>query len=254
MSAVDDNHGDPDQERGDIDAFDDEDKQAAAAFRKRIAEVILRHARLDGASDAAIYNQITELTGRSYSAVKSWLRYKISLPDLRSMAQIVEHWKIPLTEVFAPGQVNAGSTDKNSLARWGSAAGPVLFDLSPLGTTEERERGFAKYSAATDSLVLMQHDSIDTAGMLEAGDLMLVDTSVESIQQSGVYVLRVGREDTGERIYTRQVQLLLGKPCARVSTPGAANAQGEDLPIRNGLFEYDDITVLGRVRGTLRAV
>ncbi|MDQ6685564.1 MAG: hypothetical protein M3Z16_10595 [Pseudomonadota bacterium] len=78
---------------------------------------------------------------------------------------------------------------------------------------------------------------------------MLLDASRESIEASGMYMLRFG--GGAAQTVIRRVERLLSKPTAvRLSAGSGAPFEAELLPFKDG--QIKNVTVLGRVVAVLR--
>ena len=224
-------------------------------YREHLCQLVTRYAGTDGDLDGGSYQILMSVTGRSLSTLKNWFRYSNGMPDLAAMARIVAHWKIPPHEVFP----SASAVEPG--AQGAAAEEPIPTDIGagtvalPFASGQDRglvRQALQRYSLQSETLVWLRQDSGDAAGVVENGELMLVDTSVERIQQAGLFVLRTN--DPEPVICTRMVQPLIGRPEARISLPGSKLAGAwEDMPLQDGLLK-GPITVLGRVVGRLQGV
>jgi hypothetical protein len=227
-----------------------------SAYRHYLADTILEYITDQGAIDGPeAYRQVIAVTGRQLSTVKNWLSYRTNLPDLASLARIVEHWAIPTTAIFPPqlSLLLSGVTMSDASAietPRGSFADHVLVPLYGAGDAAMIDRALAKYTDHPKSALLVRHEGSDMLDEIRPGELMLVDTTLEQIRGSGIYLLKfaVGGE---QATCVRHVDLLMGEPAVRIRGGSASPAtSAETLPLVEGVLR--EVTVLGRVVGVLR--
>lgn len=233
---------------------------SSEAYIEHISRLVLRYGKERGLRDTDAFKELMGVTGRGFSTVKNWLRYRTGLPDLEAMARIQAHWRIPADEIFRADLIGLGSPDTGggTVSATGlSTRGDVaVLALSSLGQTDLRSRMLQRYGSAVSNMVLLAQEGADASGVVEAGDLMLVDTSVDRIRRAGLYVLCMADGTEAGQVCTRQVTPLMGRPVARVAiTSQALGILPEELPLdNNGRFESDSVSVLGRVVGVMRAL
>lgn len=224
-------------------------------YREYVAAVILRYASNGGELDLPqVYHRVRQITGRGYSTIKGWLHLGIGIPDLEAMARICASLRIPPAEIFPPNLLSGIVPSAEEPARADSSLAllPDVIPLTGRNVTESARRALARYAIPGATLVLLQQVGGDATGVIESGELMLVNTSVETISCAGVYVLRMPGS-TGQ-MCTRMVQPLVGKPAALVSLVGnRMQGQAEELPM-NGTEFVGGVSVLGHVVAVLRGL
>lgn len=231
-----------------------------SAYRNYVAEVILEYASANRTLDnPEAYRRVMAITGRTLGTVKNWLWYRTNLPDLASLARLVEHWNIPPTSIF-PGQLRtllSGVPLDASSHSFETAAHPgadhVFLSLHGHGDNDRVDQALSKYTEYPQLAVLLRQESSDMLDDIRPGELMLVDTGCELIRGSGIYLLRFDNLEHEPRTHARFVEVLLSRPVARIRGGSASASNGsEEIPISGG--EMPGVTVLGRVVGVLRQV
>lgn len=256
------------------------DAAAESAYRDHIARVVLGY--VDSANrEAALakgtapggeqplvkdaVQQLMEVTGMSLSTVRNWFRRKTGMPDLASMARIVSRWGIQPDEVFPPSLIDgmrlsgssSAAVDQSAPHSGTASASADAAVLLPSGRNDvlSVKAALQRYSANPESLIFLRQEGTDATGVVEHGELMLVDASVERIVGSGFYVVRIAGPGGRTTVALRMVQALMGKQAVKVSAASQSLANlWEEVPLNADSTFQDGITVLGRLLAVLRSL
>ncbi len=222
-------------------------------------DLILEYAtKSSGIDNPEAYREVIRVTGKSLGTVRNWLSYRVNLPDMASMARIVQHWNIPPGALYPPhlGSLLAGQRpappSKAELAV-ASDETPEQLLISPYGVTDASnlDRAFSKYTERPRSAIWVRHDGSEVVDKVRPGELMLVDASCESLRDSGLYLLRFSVAGQAPKTSVRIVEMLMAEPAVRISSGTATATSAETLPLVNGTLP-PHISVLGYVVGILR--
>lgn len=233
--------------------FDDE-----FAYRRYVADVLLEYAtESKKLENPEAYRRVMAITGRTLGTVKNWLAYRTNLPDLASLARMVEQWQIPPAKIFPPHlrSLLTGQPDEKSLpvscTDLGANTDQVLISLYGTGDLSRIDVALSKYTDHPQRALLVKHEGGEMLDEIRPGELMLVDTGCEQINGSGIYLLRFAAGGGAPTTHARFVDVLVSEPSVRIrggsATPSTAT---EQVPISNGTIH--GVTVLGRVIGVLR--
>ncbi|RQP24524.1 hypothetical protein [Piscinibacter terrae] len=226
-------------------------------YREYLHDVLARYITGNGtAKQSAALSELVEVTGRSMSAARNWLVYRQHLPDIESVAKIVRHWNIPLSEVFPrelPAARAVGADEPG-------AAAPAPFDINDLSMfplfgphqdAAAMEKALAGYTEQPRTAMLVRMAWPDQEPLIRMGDLMLVDSSQEQISRNGMYLLRIivarGAPFTCVRMAVLQPGLNTVK---LVCTNPLYAASEESHVLEDGLLP-PHIAVLARVVGVM---
>jgi len=236
---------------------------SSEAYRQHVIDVIWRYASRNGTLDSRqVFHELKDVTGRSYSTVKNWMHFGIGLPDVEALSFVVSHWGIPAEELFPQRVPVAVEPPPELAAEEAPAAASSLSNephvLPAFGRPNVRaiNRVFSKYTANPTWCVWVQQPNADAAGVVDQGEVMLVDPQIERITGAGLYILRIPLASGGEDMVTRWVQPLTGQALARVSLPNTKIQIGmsEEFPLfADGKFG-NGIAVVGKVLSVNRAV
>src|SRR5664280_1096089 len=125
-----------------------------AAYRQHLADTILEYVTDKGAIETPeAYRRVIAVTGRQLSTIKNWLSYRTNLPDLASLARIVEHWKIPPESIFpsrleallSGAAISAAAVVENASHR-SAFADHTLISLYGPGDVAKVDRVLSKYT------------------------------------------------------------------------------------------------------------
>lgn len=236
---------------------------AEQAFRDHVAQVVMHHVGTEVDLAESRHRALVELaatTGRSLSTIKNWVNYRTGSPDLESMARIMARWKVAADDVFPPHLLRALSTGPDAPAAPAAempiaAKDAVVLRLSGRNDVAQVSEATQRYSDRATGLIFVRQEGHDAAGVVEAGELMLVDASVERIERSGLYILRIPGASGDNVTVLRTVHRLVSKSAARVHVAGQAlSSFGEELDLTAEHTFVTGIAVLGRVVAVLRAV
>lgn len=233
-------------------------------YRQHVVDTIWRYASQGGALDGRhVFHQIKDVTNRSYSTVKNWMHFGIGLPDLEALSLIISHWGIRPEELFPqripvavePSPPTDSEIQNPALANSVLAGEPQVLPVFGRSTARAVSTVFAKYSSSPTRCVWVQQPNGDAAGVVDQGEVMLVDPQIERITESGLYILRVPMPSGGEVMVTRLVHPLTGCARARVSLPNTKYQIGisEEVPLVDGELGHG-IAVVGRVLSVNRAL
>ena len=238
---------------------DEQSPSHESAYRNYIADLIMEYVTEHGAlhSNPEAYRRVIAVTGRSLGTVKQWLAYRAVSPDIVSLARIVKHWRIPPAAVYPPhlasllGQSGLEEITQQRVRSNDSLAAYSVMSLLEPSDVATVERALSVYTDRPSSTLLMRQVDSEMADEIRPGELMLVDTSVEQIEGSGIYVLRLAAAGGQEVKCVRKVERLVSEPTVRLRCGSAmANAEVETVPIKDGIVP--GVTVLARVLGVLR--
>jgi hypothetical protein len=187
------------------------------------------------------------------------------MPDLASMARIVSRWAIPPDQVFPGALVSAmrlssgdsTAADPPAAHVGGASASAEAAVLLPSGRNDLQsvKAALQRYSATPEALIFVRQEGTDATGVVEHGELMLIDASVERIMGSGFYVVRIAGPGGRTTVALRMVQALMGRQAVKVSAASQSLANlWEEVPLTaQGTFQ-EGITILGRLVAVLRSL
>jgi hypothetical protein len=246
-----------------VSAKEDETARTSAdvdeAYRNYIADLVMEYATERGVlnNNPEAYRRVMAVTGRTLGTVKNWLAYRTNAPDLASLARIVEHWKIPPQAVYPQQLPMLLGTVDDSVATLqteniaGNLGEHVLISFHGRTDAETIDKALSKYTDQPRSALLVRQVGSDMIDEIRPGELMLVDSAQESINGSGIYVLRISSKGSNDTVCVRFVERLLGEPNVRLRGGSASPAASvETLPLIEGVIP--GVTVLARVLGVLR--
>jgi hypothetical protein len=246
----------------------DAEQAAEAAYRDHVARLVLSHVETAAGESALVkdaVHQLMDVTGMSLSTVRNWFRRRSGMPDLASMARIVARWSIAPEEVFPPNLLGTmrlstqPAEDQQCAPTHGASASVIgeaaVLLLSGRNDALSVKAGLQRYSATPEALILVRQEGTDSTGVVEHGELMLVDASVERIIGSGFYVLRVPGPGGRTSLALRSVQPLLGREAVRVSAASQSLASfWEEVALGPNGSLQNGITILGKMVGRLQSL
>ena len=232
-----------------------------------LADILLRYITDEGRKTnlPEVYKDVMAVTSRTIGTVKNWLTYRTHAPDVASLARIVAHWSIPTAAIF-PNRLAEilGGSNVSSSVEAEAEPNPMPF-IRLYGPNDKAlvDGMLRRYTGQPGSVVFVKKEGSDMRDEIGTDELMLVDTSSERVEMSGIYLLRL--DEPGTPVMVRHVEHELGdlsKPTSEVtesswtskvalSKGSLSTAQPHIAPLVDGVIP--NITVLGRVVAILRA-
>ena len=208
-----------------------------------------------------VYRDVMSVTDKTIGTVKNWLTYRTHSPDVASLARIVAHWSIPSAAIF-PNRLTeildgqAAELPPSSTSETGAI--PLITLYGP-NDKQAVNRVLRPYTDHPNAAVFVRKEGSDMREEIGTDQLMLIDSSSERVDASGMYLLRF--DEPGSPVVVRHVDRVFGErsPSTEQSAEqGRVALRGGSLstapPVITALVNgvIPNVTVLGRVVAVLR--
>ena len=231
-------------------------------YRHYLTELLVSYVTDNGSLEPTpAYRKVMRVTGKTYGTVKNWLQYKVNLPDVESLARIANHWQIPpeqllpahLASLIGASDDPAYPTPLNVNGLMSRSDQLPLSLYSPANPTNV-DKALAAYTQNPKATLFLRQSGTEMQDAIRAGELMLLDASMENIVSSGIYLLKLTAPDGSETTLVRRVEMLLGQGVVNLSCANSSvGSNVEAVALRNGALP-SHITVLAKVVAVLKQI
>jgi hypothetical protein len=224
------------------------------AFKDHVID-LFRSVILRTHTQAEAIKEVSSVTKRSRAAVVNWLNNRLNLPDAYAIRNLLQHYRIDPRAVFQwtpeGGATWQGNQEPSMPASRSPAASESVHRGSgiPLVDFLRREPTLGllltRYSPHPESCALILQETDEMAEDIRKGELVLVDTSVDSLAGTGTYALR-----RGGRTFVRLIEQKISEDIAVLR---CGNPRYRDETVRvDTAGTLEGLQVLGKVVGSIK--